>query len=221
MFLANRNKIPELMNIDSSTLFDSAKMNETEILKYSLEAFANLGPESIELSLPYWHFKEYKKGAYYNEYHSVCQNLGFILDGVFRSFIVDGKSEEKNVFLYSKNQFVVTFKSFVNQIPCDYHTQAITDAKVTYIVHRDLTGLYKKCHSWERFGRLLAEEAFDVTMERIEGFVFKSNEERYCDLVRNHPDIVNTVPLYHISSYLGITGPSLSRIRKRISSGRF
>ncbi len=33
-----------------------------------------------------------------------------------------------------------------------------------------------------------------------------------------HPDIINTLPLYHIASYLGIQGPSLSRIRKRMMS---
>ena len=51
----------------------------------------------------------------------------------------------------------------------------------------------------------------------MEGFVFKTPEERYLDLIENHPDIFNSIPLYHISSYLGIQGPSLSRIRKRIA----
>jgi hypothetical protein len=84
-----------------------------------------------------------------------------------------------------------------------------------YII--DLQSLYQRSHQWEKFGRLLAQEAFNVTMTRIEGFMFKTPEERYLDLIQQHPDIFNSVPLYHISSYLGIQGPSLSRIRKRIS----
>jgi len=31
-----------------------------------------------------------------------------------------------------------------------------------------------------------------------------------------HPNIINRIPAYHIASFLGITNPSLSRIRKRI-----
>jgi hypothetical protein len=144
--------------------------------------------------------------------------LGFIIDGVFRSYIIDEKSgAEKNVFLYSQNQFVVTFKSFINQIPCDYHTQALTDAKVLCIGVADLVSLYKQSHKWETFGRLLAQEGFIVAVNRVESFVFRTPEERYVELIQNHPTIFNTVPLYHISSYLGIQGPSLSRIRKRIS----
>jgi len=34
--------------------------------------------------------------------------------------------------------------------------------------------------------------------------------------MKQHPDIFNKVPLYHLASYLGIQAPSLSRIRKRM-----
>jgi len=93
----------------------------------------------------------------------------------------------------------------------------MTDSSVVYIGIDDLLLLYKQSHKWETFGRLLAQEAFNVTIERIESFIFKSPEERYLDLIKYHPDIFNAIPLYHISSYLGIQGPSLSRIRKRIT----
>ncbi len=93
----------------------------------------------------------------------------------------------------------------------------MTNATVIYISITDLLYLYKQSHRWESFGRLLAQEAFNVVIERTEGFLFKTPEERYLDLLKHYPDICNAVPLYHISSYLGIQGPSLSRIRKRIS----
>ena len=192
-------------------------MQEYEHLTQALKAFAKLDDEDIELSAPFWTVMEFKKGEFYNRHRSVCKYLGFVISGAFRSFIIDEKTDsEKNVFLYSANGFVTTFKSFVHQIPCDYHTQALTDAKVICIAYMDLIEMYRQSHKWETFGRLLAQEAFNITMGRIEGFIFKSPEERYLDLIKQQPDIFNSVPLYHISSYLGIQGPSLSRIRKRL-----
>lgn len=192
-------------------------MTDLELLQQALQHFAKMDEATFNHSLDYWSIKEYKKGDWYNQHHSVCQYLGFVVKGAFRSYVIDEKTgEDKNVFLYSANGFVVTFKSFVNQIPCDYHTQAITDATVICIHIRDLMNLYKNHHAWESFGRLLAQEAFNITMSRIESFIFKSPEERYLDLIKQQPDIFSTVPLYHISSYLGIQGPSLSRIRKRL-----
>lgn len=193
-------------------------MTQLDNLQLALSAFANLSKEEFSISEPYWQLREYKKGEFYNEHRTVCKYLGFIIDGVCRSYIIDGKTgEEKNVFLYSSSQFVVSFKSFIRQIPCDYHTQVMTDATILCIGIHDLLSLYQRSHAWERFGRLLAQEAFNAAMERSESFLFKSPEERYLDLLQHHPDIFSNIPLYHISSYLGIQGPSLSRIRKRLS----
>ena len=193
-------------------------MTELETLAFALSQFADLTEDDFNMSASFWHTKKYKKGDYFNRQKTICRNLGFIETGAFRSYIIDNKTaEEKNVFLFSQNQFVIPFKSFVLQIPCDYHTQAMTNASILYININDLLFLYKQSHKWERFGRLMAEMAFHVTLERMENFLFKTPEERYLDLIKNHPDIFNTIPLYHISSYLGIQGPSLSRIRKRIS----
>lgn len=193
-------------------------MTPIEKLTFALTSFAKMSPEEFQRSLPFWSERTFKKGEYYNERSHICKNLGFIIDGTFRSYIIEEKTgEEKNVFLYSSDQFVVSFKSFINQSPCDYHTQAMTDSTILYINIIDLLSLYQQSHPWERFGRLLAQEAFNVAMERSESFLFKTPEERYLDLINHHPNIFNTVPLYHISSYLGIQGPSLSRIRKRLS----
>jgi CRP-like cAMP-binding protein len=192
-------------------------MSEYQHFATALSQFAQMDEGEIELAQPFWQVRNYSKGEYYNAQGTVCRYLGFISSGVFRSYIVGDNGEEKNVFFYSANQFVVTFKSFMNRIPCDYHTQAVTDATVLCITLENLLKLYKTSHAWERFGRLLAQEAFNVAIERAESFLFKTPEERYIDLVTKHPGLVQEIPLYHISSYLGIQGPSLSRIRKRIS----
>ena len=80
----------------------------------------------------------------------------------------------------------------------------MTDARAICITLADLQSLYKKSHGWERFGRLMAEKAFDVAVDRAESFVFKSAEQRYLELIQMHPDFVNNIPLYHIASYLSI-----------------
>ncbi len=193
-------------------------MTAIEKLTFAITSFSKMSEEEFKRSLPFWQERTFKKGEFYNERSHICKNLGFIIEGTFRGYIIEEKSgEEKNVFLYSSDQFVVSFKSFINQVPCDYYTQSMTDSTILYINIVDLLALYQQSHQWERFGRLLAQEAFNVAMERSESFLFKTPEERYLDLIKHHPDIFNTVPLYHISSYLGIQGPSLSRIRKRLS----
>lgn len=192
-------------------------MTDLELLQHAGAQFAGLTEEDFKLSLPYWKAQGFKKNDYYNRQNNVCKYLGFITSGIFRSYIIDKKGEEVNAFIYPTHQFVVTFKSFIHQVPCDYHTVAMTDATTLCITLEDLHSLYDRSHNWERFGRLAAQVAFDYAIDRAEGLLFKTPEERYLDLVKRQPDIFNNVPLFHIATYLGIKGPSLSRIRKRLA----
>lgn len=188
------------------------------IVKEALSQLAGMDEENFDMSVNAWKPRHFKKGEYYNEYRQVCKYLGFIVDGVFRSYYIDDRSaEEKNVFFFSRHQVVVSFQSFIAQSPCNYFTQSMTDSHVVYIHINDLQKLYRESHQWERLGRLIAEMAFSISMGRTESFLFQTPEERYLNLVNQHPDIFNSIPLYHISSYLGIQGPSLSRIRKRLA----
>lgn len=193
-------------------------MTDKEILQAALAQATGMDEESFQLSVPYWQYKVYDKGGFYNEQRNICRYLGFILEGVFRTFYTDDKTgDDKNLFFFSQHQVITSYKSFVTQTPCKYYTQAMTDARILMISLEHLTQLYKISHQWERFGRLIAEQAFNIVMDKNEGFLFKTPEERYLELVEQHPTLLQTIPLYHISSYLGIQGPSLSRIRKRIS----
>ncbi len=177
-----------------------------------------MSEEAFSLSSNYWHEKSFKKGELFNDYKNVCKELGFVISGIFRSYIIDYKSgEEKNVFFFSQKGIVTAYKSFIKQIPCEYYTEALTDAHIVCINIFDLQNLYRKSHEWERFGRLTAEMAANIVIERTESFLLKSPEERYLELIKTHPELNKNVPLFHISSYLGIQGPSLSRIRKRIA----
>lgn len=192
-------------------------MSEIALLEQALRQFAGISPQEFERSLPFWERKEYNKGELYNAYKNVCKHLGFIVDGVFRTYHVhEDTGEEKNLLFYTKNQIVVSYKSFLEQRPCNYHTESMTRSTILYIHINHLTQLYEQSHQWERFGRMVAEKAFNLVMNHTEDFLFRTPEQRYVQLMEQHPDLFNVVPLYHISSYLGIQGPSLSRIRKRM-----
>lgn len=194
-------------------------MIEIQLLEEVFRKMTGMDEQAFALSLPYWQLKEYKKGEFYNEYKNVCKHLGFVISGIFRTYYVHEETgEEKNMLFYTENQIVSALKSFLTQKPCNYYTECVVDSRILYIHINDLQRLYEQSHQWERFGRFVAELAFNMVMDNTESFLFKTPEQRYMELVDLHPDIFNRIPLYHIASYLGIQGPSLSRIRKRMQN---
>jgi CRP-like cAMP-binding protein len=165
-------------------------MTDIELLKGALSHFAQLDEESFNLSRACWKIQTYKKGEIYNPVGNICRYLGFTLEGYFRAYLIGKNGEEVNLFLYPPHQVVVTYKSFIHQSPCEFTTEALTDARAICITLADLQSLYKKSHAWERFGRLMAEKAFDIAVDRAESFIFKSAEQRYLEEL---PNLLNTI----------------------------
>ena len=194
-------------------------IDKNQIITEHLKNFAPLTDVDIAQAQPFWKTRTIKKGDFFNSQMMVCNDLGLVVKGIFRIYYHDPKSNsDKNLFFFSENQFVVSFRSFISQNPCWYYIEALEDAEVIFISYNDLNNLYEKNANWAKFGRLLAELFFAYAQTRTEEFVFFSHEQRYLRLLEEHPNIIERIPAYHISSFLGITNPSLSRIRKRVKA---
>lgn len=193
--------------------------DRNDTISRHLKEFAPLSDKDITDSQVFWKARKMNKGDFFNMQQMVCNDLGLIVKGIFRIYYRDPDTkEDKNIFFFSENQFVVSFRSFVSRNPCWYFIEAMEDSEIFFISYKDLNGLYETHTNWATFGRLLAELFFTIAQTRTEEFIFFSHEQRYIRLLEEHPDIIERIPAYHISSYLGITNPSLSRIRKRIES---
>lgn len=188
-------------------------------LKEALETQFHFSPTALAAAIPLFHCKKLDKGDFYNLQRTVCKHLAFVDKGFFRVYLPLEDASENNFFFFRETQFMGAFKSFITQTPCVYNMQALEDAEIIQISYHDLNSLYEKHLDWANFGRVLAEQYFFFTQKRIEDLMLKSAEERYLELLQFHPDIFERATLSHISSFLGIKGPSLSRIRKKISSG--
>jgi len=194
-------------------------IEKNRVLFQHLKDFAPLNDNDISDSLTFWKIRKMNKGDFFNMQNMVCNDLGLIVKGIFRIYYRDPDTkEDKNIYFFSENQFVVSFRSFVTRNPCWYFIEAMEDSEISFISYKDLNGLYDTHSNWGKFGRLLAESFFNLAQTRTEEFIFFSHEQRYIRLLEAHPDIIERIPAYHISSYLGITNPSLSRIRKRVES---
>jgi CRP-like cAMP-binding protein len=191
--------------------------DKNEVIYQHLRNFAALTDKDLRESHSFWKAREINKGDYFNMQSMVCNDLGLVVKGIFRIYYHDPTTQEdKNVYFFSENQFVVSFRSFLSRYPCSYFIEAMEDSEIVFISYKDLNSLYETNINWMKFGKLLAEQFFTYAQTRTEEFMFYSHEERYIRLIDQHLNIVERIPAYHISSYLGITSPSLSRIRKRI-----
>lgn len=144
-----------------------------------------------------------------------CRHLYFLQQGALRGFYnLDGK--EITHWFGFENDFVTSFHSFTTQQPSVENIQ-LMEGCILWVISKDtLTDLFNRYHEIERLVRIAYEKYYIRLEERYVNAQFKTAAERYEDLLRRTPHIIERVPLGYISSFLGISQETLSRVRSRL-----
>jgi CRP-like cAMP-binding protein len=145
----------------------------------------------------------------------VCRYVYFVTKGGLRSYFVDSKGVEHIYQIRLDNSWISDLESFFSQRPSKYYIETMEDTQMLRISHERLEQLYHEVPKLERYFRILFQKAYINALERLNATMWESAVERYNDMLKEHSDIFQRVPLTYIASYLGITPESLSRIRKK------
>lgn len=177
--------------------------------------FIQLDEKEIEVISSKIAIKHYKTGDVLLKEGNISRVSYFILKGCIRRYhLVDG--EEKTTFFYTENSFVSSIRSFTTNSPANHYLECIEDctlALIPYDIEKELLKTFPKL---ETFARISLEQELANYQEMLSAYIISNPEQRYLRLLKNNPDLLQRVPLYHLASYIGIKAESLSRIRKRI-----
>lgn len=183
------------------SLNDISKLTDHEQKK--IQALVNI--QKLDIG-DYWFFAGKK-----------TNKVAFISKGYLRKyFIVDGN--EKTDFFYFENSFTGDLPSIISNEGCKSYNIAMEPTELLTISYPKLNKLANDSGNIERLLRKVTEQGFVMYYNRATSFLLKSPKERYLDLMKFHPNILQRVTQYHIASYLGITPQHLSRLRASFTS---
>ncbi len=159
--------------------------------------------------------KQLKKKEFLLQEGKICNTISFINNGCMRLFYnVDGV--ENTIQFFFEHSWYTDYASFLTGQPTIENLQALESCEVVQLKKDDLYKLYTQFPVFEKVGRIMAENAF-LSLSRLNQMLTNEEpQERYLNLMKQRPDVVERIPQHYIASYLGIKPESLSRIRKRI-----
>lgn len=144
----------------------------------------------------------------------VADRLFLIRSGCLRLFFNDEGREITFQFFF-ESDFVASFDSLHKRQPSLFSLESIEPAELSVIERDDFYALVGREPSLRRAYEEKLVERFRAYQLLFLSRIRNTPQQRYEELLREHPDIVRRVPQHYIASYLGITPVSLSRIRSR------
>ena len=186
-------------------------------IKLYLDKIASISSSDWNFFISKLHRRIITKKSVFIKVNQIENHISFIESGIVRLFIPRDNPEKEITFGFSfKNQFVSAYDSFLTQSPSNYQLQALTETVMLSISYKDLQSVYKSTQIGNLIGRLTAEDLFLIKSKREQDLLNLNAEQRYLKLFEERPELLKSVPLKYISSYIGVTAQALSRIRKRL-----
>jgi CRP-like cAMP-binding protein len=157
----------------------------------------------------------FPKGHMLLKANRVEQVMYFIKKGIVRAF---SEYEESEITFWfgREGDPVLSMKSYVEKEKGYEHIELLEECTLYEIETAHLEQLFNEDIHIANWGRRLAEKELIKTEERFISRQCRTATERYKELIKESPHLLQRVQLGHIASYLGITQVSLSRIRAEI-----
>lgn len=156
-----------------------------------------------------------KKNDYFTSENEICKHFCFIESGILHHAITV-LEEEKTTYLALKNTCTSALKSFLQQKASRKKIKALTNCDLLVITINTFNHLLKNNAAFHRFYyNLIENQIFLIDDYRID-LLTLTPEERYIKLLSNDPELLQSIPLHYLASFLGISTRHMSRIRKQI-----
>ncbi|MFT5963846.1 MAG: CRP-like cAMP-binding protein [Flavobacterium sp.] len=147
----------------------------------------------------------------------VCTYNTFIEKGVLRSYTIDEKGNEHIVQFGFEGWWITDLSSYLTGANSTYTIEAIEDSELLLLTTAAREELMVQLPAFERYQRLLLQNAYIALQARVNSALNLTAEEKYLKLTASYPNIIARVPQHMVASYLGLTPETLSRIRKQIT----
>ncbi|MDB5144626.1 MAG: hypothetical protein JWQ66_3339 [Mucilaginibacter sp.] len=193
-------------------------MLNTDDINFYLSNFKGLGISDAIGLFKLAKTKKLAAGDIYIDLGSNYQKLAYIKKGLIRMYHLKPSGDEVTLMLRWENKFIASHDTIILQQPSRFIYQALEDTVLMEIDYHKAQPLMDNNPKLSALRNKFLLTMLGESIHRVEAFIMLSPEERYLQLVREKPDIVNRVPNKYLATLLGITPVSLSRIRKRIST---
>ena len=177
---------------------------------------ASLNEEEIYFLTSLFSRKTYKKKSIIDQQGTISNAVYYLNKGILSMEYQYGPKVFVRDFIF-KDSPALVYPSFYLEEPSSYSIRALTDCDVWELTKENFEIGKRKIPNLEIIAFKITNLFHQNIEQRFESMITKTAENRYLELVENHPQIMQSISLKMIASYLGITDVALSRIRSRLA----
>ena len=143
----------------------------------------------------------------------LCKSISYVHSGTLRAYYADKEGRESTIMFGIADWWITDMFCFINQQPAMLCIEAIENSTIFQLSKTNFDLLCHEVPKFERFFRIIMQNAYIREQLRVIQNLSLTAEERYDHFIDKYPQIAQQVTQKQIASYLGITPEFLSTIR--------
>lgn len=187
-----------------------------EQLKKSMEEHVTLTDEEWELCKVSFRPKRMLKRQFLLQEGDVCRDLAFVEKGALYSYSVDSKGDKWAIRFAFEGWWMANLQSFFTNKPTRLNIEVLENSELLLLDKKKHEMLMDEVPAYERYFRIIVENAYTSLQQRVENALGLTAEEKYDRLLEDNPAFLNRVPLNLVAAYLGVSPETLSRVRANL-----
>ncbi|GAB3513154.1 Crp/Fnr family transcriptional regulator [Emticicia fontis] len=149
----------------------------------------------------------------------VAKKMFFVEKGCLRVWFNNNGKDLTSQFFF-ENSTVSSIESFRKEIPSPVTIEAIEPSTIWWIHKTDLDKILEEIKQVPELRDRFIDALFERTFEYMKyafSFIKDTPLQRYENLLKERPQLIQRIPQHYIASYLGITTVHLSRIKSQLA----
>lgn len=146
----------------------------------------------------------------------ICNLKIFVAKGLLRNYSISEDGSEHILQFVNEMSWTTDPESFYTNTPSKLNIETLEPSEIFIFNLNDFHQLREEIPTLSIFiEELLTKKTMEIN-NRLLVNISNTPEDKYLHFIKNHPDLLNRVPLHMIASYLGMSRETLSRVRRQI-----
>lgn len=182
-----------------------------------LKSIGNVSEETFKQIREIAKYKKVPSGTKIVELNEIPTKIYMLISGAMRCYLNAESGKEYNKSFYLPISFFASLTALLKRKPSPLVFETLSECIIYELDFHEFMKLSEVNTSIKDLYIKVLELVYVGYEKRLVEMISLPAKERYLQLLKQYPNIEDSISQYHIASYLGITAVQLSRIRKKIT----
>ncbi|WP_159468344.1 Crp/Fnr family transcriptional regulator [Dyadobacter sp. 3J3] len=183
-----------------------------EKLRQHIEKVVPLTEDEFVFVFSHFTTKKFKKHQFLIQEGDAVKYHYFIVSGLLKLVYTDDTGKQHIVSFAMEDWWESDFYAYYTQTKATMSLECIEDTEVLCLSLDDYQNLCNSVQKMERFFLQKANFGFLAAQKRIISSLTSNSKERYEQLLKQYPALIQRVPKSLLAAYLGVSRETLSRL---------